>query len=302
MGLSEALQENLLATSQLGLGAKTTTALGPSGLRTPLEGLQKVPGFKPLETPGDEAAFRNALLQNIMPGLDRNANLGELPPDVQNTLTAIQAKLLPDTLRDDLDAITRAQLSEQELAGGEARMALLEDLFGRGVQRSSIAADEAGRFQFGQDVLKNQILAQGAQRQLDEGFRRLGLGGELALGAGSLGVNFLNARNQNQNARIGLLNQLFGQGLQRDVASEEIAAGERRRVQQDVQSRENQLIDLASQRGGVQAQRKSFVQQLLPALAGFASFAIPGGGSLGGALGESIFSKVFGKGLGNAGT
>jgi hypothetical protein len=85
-----------------------------------------------------------------------------------------------------------------------------------------------------------------------------------------------------------LLQALFGNQLTRDVGNEELAAGERNRLQQDVQFREGNLLNLAAQRAGVQATRKSGFGDWAPSILSgglsLASFALPGGGSLGGKL------------------
>jgi len=298
---STANNEFLLAGNQLGLNAAQS-----GSIRDPLNAAA---GLKPVMTPEDEANLRAQLLKEY--SATSGANPGTINPDFQNTLKAIQGQIagqgnlatLDPAAQQALAAITQGNQSKFDLNQTNLKQDLLNNLFGAGTERSTIALDQGGRLAYGQGALQSQLLADAAQRELglrsDVSNRNLqnlqlqagvtGQGADIALGEQGL-------LQQGQNARGSLLQALFGNQLTSDVGNDELAAGERNRLQQDVQFREGNLLNLAAQRAGVQATRKSGFGDYAPAILGGAlslgSFALPGGGSLGGKL----LSKIPGLG------
>lgn len=75
------------------------------------------------------------------------------------------AQLSPQELA-NLQAIKDAQVGELDLSFKENKGNLLEDLFGRGIQNSTVALDQGGKLLYGRDQLARQIGADAAQRQL----------------------------------------------------------------------------------------------------------------------------------------
>lgn len=75
------------------------------------------------------------------------------------------AQLDPQTL-EMLNAIKQAQIGELDLSFQENKEGLLKDLFGRGMQNSSVALDQGGQLAYGRDQLARQIGADAAQRQI----------------------------------------------------------------------------------------------------------------------------------------
>lgn len=75
------------------------------------------------------------------------------------------AQLDPQTL-EMLNAIKQAQIGELDLSFEQNKEQLLKDLFGRGMQNSTVALDAGGELAYGRDQLARQIGADAAQRQI----------------------------------------------------------------------------------------------------------------------------------------
>jgi len=286
-----AINEFLLAGNQLGLNAAQS-----GNIRT---GLNAAPGVTPVTTPEDEANLRAQLLQQY--GQTAAMGPGTINPDFQNTLKTIQGQLaaqpnlatLDPAAQQALAQITAGNQEKFNLQQTNLKQDLLNNLFGAGTERSTIALDQGGRLAYGQGALQSQLLADAAQRELglrgDVSNRALqnlnlqagvtGQGGNLALGEQQL-------LQQGQNARGSLLNALFGNQLTRDVGNEERSIENRKLLQQDAQFREGNVLNLAAQRAGIQAGRKSgfgdYAGQIIPSILSLGSLALPGGGLFGG--------------------
>lgn len=291
-GAAAANDELLLAGNQLGLNAAQS-----GDIRT---GLNNAPQLGTVTTPQDEASLKSSALNQY---LQTAALPGNINPDFQNTLKAIQTNVagapqlqtLDAASKGNLDAITAASQAKFDLQQGDLKRDLLNNLFGAGTERSTIALDQGGRLAYGLGANQAQLLSDAANReltlrnQLSDRFLQnaqlqagiTGQGADIALQEAGL-------QQQGQNARAGLLSNLFGQQLTRDVTNEELKAAERNRLQQDVQFREGNLLDLAQGRAGIQSTRKSGLQQALSGALALGSFALPGGGSLGGTLLKKI--------------
>lgn len=68
--------------------------------------------------------------------------------------------------RQALDAMTQTQVDTLNRDFGSQRQDLLNNLFGRGINNSTIAADAGGRLLFGRQDALNQITGQAAEREL----------------------------------------------------------------------------------------------------------------------------------------
>jgi hypothetical protein len=266
--------ELLLAGNQLGLNA------GQSGsIRDPLNA---APGVTAVQTPEDEANLRAQLLKEY--SATSGMNPGSINPDFQNTLKTIQTQLagqpnlatLDPAAQASLSAITAGNQEKFDLQQTQLKQDLLNNLFGAGTERSTIALDAGGRLAYGTGANQAQLLADAAQRELglrsDVSNRTLqnlqlqagvtGQGGNLALGEQQL-------LQQGQNARGSLLNALFGNQLTRDQGNVQAGLQNRQLLQQDAQFREGNVLDLAAKRAGIQAGRKSgfgdWAGQIIPA-------------------------------------
>ena len=79
----------------------------------------------------------------------------------------IRLRAIGDEAQGILDANMSAAEGALELQRGEQNDALLADLFGSGLQRSTVAQDKAGRLRFGQDEALGNLHAQFNQQELD---------------------------------------------------------------------------------------------------------------------------------------
>lgn len=75
------------------------------------------------------------------------------------------ATLDPQTLA-NLQAMKQAQIGELDLSFKENKDQLLQDLYGRGMQNSTVALDQSGRLLYGRDQIQRQIGSDDAQRQI----------------------------------------------------------------------------------------------------------------------------------------
>lgn len=178
--------------------------------------------------------------------LERNAALGEFNPntsqgDLRTTLEGLVSSRLGDPGLPTLDAATSAQLDAIR-AGDEAgietqfqedRQSLLENLFGKNVQESTIATDATGRLLFGRDQLSAQAAAADAQRRLDV---RSGIG----------------ERNIQQTGLAGsILSDLFGTEIQRGLGEQELVQGERQDLRGLLQQVAQLQLGTAGQQAGI---------------------------------------------------
>lgn len=296
-----AVDELLLAGNQLGINAPTATNPGSSTIR---DNLNAAPKLEPIQVTPDAATLRTNALNSY---LGQSALPGTLPPDVQNSLKAIQSQLatapqlqqLDAGAKGSLDAITAGNQAKFDLNQTQVKQDLLNKLFGNGTNRSTIALDEGGRLAYGQGANQAQLLADAASRELGlrtDASNRFLQNQQLQAGVvgqqGEIGLQEINQQNQAQAQRGNLLSQLLGQNLTQGVSNAELGANERNRLQQDAQFREGNVINLAQGRSGIQNARKSGLEQALAGGLSLASFALPGGGSIGG----SLLSKIPGLG------
>lgn len=98
---------------------------------------------------------------------------------------------LPDidpATRNILDQLTQNQITQTDLDFQTQRQALLNDLFGRGMNASTIATDAGGRLLYGRQQIMSDILAQRAERELQ--MRQQAKADLMKQGAGRLGGGF----------------------------------------------------------------------------------------------------------------
>lgn len=109
---------------------------------------------------------------NFMSGLtgDYIANIGS----DADALTAIRNNMagignlpqLDASTQGQLNNITRANTGQIDQQFGDAKKALLQDLFSRGLNTSTVALDQGGRLAYGRDQLTQQEQANAANRQI----------------------------------------------------------------------------------------------------------------------------------------
>lgn len=257
------------------------------------------PGQMGVSTPDDEAALRNQLLQQY--GQTQNqpaagsANLDEAIKRLfgVQTTAAGQPNLanLDPAAQSALAAITQANQSKFDLGRQNAQNQLLQGLFGSGTAQSTIALDQAGRLNYGQDALQAQLLGDAAQRELglrndvsNRALQSLGLQTGALTNAGNLATNQGQLGQQQNQLNAQFLDSLLKQGLQRDVANAGFTENAINRAYNQDQFRSQLLAGLGQQTAQMQSQRVNPWSKALNAGLSLASFAIPGGGTLGGSL------------------
>jgi hypothetical protein len=257
------------------------------------------PQTQTLMTPEDEAALRAQLLGQF--GGDQTAagaNQAQIGDIIQRMLglqqTAGEQPQLANLDQASIAALNQIKQANQaalELQQTQQRDDLVNSLFGSGVEKSTIALDQAGRLNYGQGALQAQLLGDAGQRELalrnsisDRGLQSLGLQGSILGNAAGTAVNQGQLGTEQSRMRAQLLDSLFGRGLQRDLTNTEVTENERNRAFGQDQFRSNTLANLGTQTAGLQSQRTSPVSSILNGVLGAASFALPGGGTMGGAL------------------
>lgn len=237
--------------------------------------------------PQDEATLRAQLLQKFTGGGATGGN-----EDIIAKLLGVQGKAagmpeladLDPAAKAALEAITNANMAKFTTTQDAERVQLLNDLFGSGTEKSTIALDKAGRSLFGQGANLAQLLSDAAQRELQvrefgtqSGLQNFGLQANILQQAGGLG---LSAQAQQQQ----LLESLIAGATQRQQFGTGV----------DLQ-RQQLLSGLGQQVAGQQAQRKGSVGTILSTALSLGSSLLPGGGTLGGTLLSKIpgLSSIF---------
>lgn len=280
--------------------------------------------------------------------------------------------------RQSLDAITQGQLGQADLDFNSQRQQLLNQMFGNGLNQSTVAADAGGRLLYGRQQALNEIMGQAGQREMDA--RKALLDQQTALikagGGGGGGINFLgggglntpgldggiignlagNLRMQQaapqdamnvlqgfmgksspvplnfeqqmqladmqlkqaqlaQQGQLGfgqlglqqqlglgsqglegqqlqqqLLQFILGQGLQRQQSAAGFTQSDLARMQQYLSGQQQLFGGIGQQSAQLEAQKKSFLSQLMGGILGGASALLPGLGSIGQAGG---FGSIF---------
>lgn len=109
--------------------------------------------------------FMSQLTSDYISSIGSDANeLGVIRNDMRNLKGLPQ---LDPSTQNQLDSITRANNSQIDLQFGESKKALLEDMFGRGLQTSTVALDNGGKLLYGRDQLSQQEQANAANRGID---------------------------------------------------------------------------------------------------------------------------------------
>jgi len=266
---------------------------------------QAAPTQPGVGTPDDEAALRAALLQSVggdVAGAGQNqAGINDI---IQRMLglqqtTAGQPNLanLDASAQGSLDAIAKANQAKFDLGRQDAQNTLVQNLFGNGTAQSSIALDQAGRLNYGQDQLQSQLLADAANRELglrsdvsNRALQSLGLQSSTLGQAGGLAVNAGELGNREASLRTGLLDSVLGRGLQRNTTNAGLIENERQRGFNQDQFRQGLLGTIGQNTATLQAGRTSPVSSILNGALSLASAAVPGGGT----LGTSLLSKIPG--------
>lgn len=230
----------------------------------------------------------------------------------QQQLSSINAALtapaqLPMLQQSDLDALAALKAAEDaELMSQQEdlRGRLTADLFGRGVQQSTIAGEAAG--EFAEALGRSRASLSGAQAQRGLNVRQLlaqlqqgnlALAGQNAIGQGNMAIAGFTSEND---ALAQLINQLIAAtGQQQQVGVQRAGLNEnQRQFQMDFGERARQFDEQMA------AQRRSWLTSLIGIGASLAS-AIPGvGPAIGAGIGSlgSIFSKGGGGAITGAGS
>lgn len=225
-------------------------------------------------------------LDSIIGQLSQKPTLGSLDPEVAGLLSQIS------------DA--QQQTLNQQFQADQGN--LVAQLFGRGVNASSIAGDQANRLLQGQGLVRSQALSDAAQRELavrqflsQLGQQNLALAGQTALEAGDLGLrDFTSVQGiagqnagRSQQLYVDLLNNL----LQREMGGEQLRLGARELDIKEEQGRESNLLqrDAFEQQASEQrkARRAAMVNSIIGGIASIGLGMATGGlgSGLGGLLG-----------------
>ena len=263
-----------------------------------------------------EQDFAKQLQQMVSDYFSNNFNSGKSPAEQAGTQqwldalfknaqqlgqTPTLAGLDPET-RASLQAITDANLAQLNQQFNDQSGSLAAQLFGRGINRSSVAATQAGRLLQGQGLVQQQALSDAAQRELavrqlltSLGQQGLVSAGEQYTSGGNLALGSYNANNQQLNQGIALLQNLLQQALQRETAGVSLGL-----EQQQIKNQANQfdknygLAQAQYETAAAQARQAAHRQLVGSILSGIASVAaapFTGGASLiglGGLLGGGL--------------
>ena len=288
-GAGLGVQELNFLQNRLGLGA----GFDPDQFKN------LAPGATGYETPEDEARLRAQLLSSVGgDGTGANTNQAGINDIIQRligvqqtTAGTPQLATLDAGAQGSLDAISRANQAAFDLRRQQAQNELLQGLFGSGTAQSTIALDQAGRLNYGQDALQAQLLSDAAQRELglrntisDRLLANLGLQTQTLGQAGGLAVNAGELGSRDAQLRASLLDSVLGRGFQREAGNVAVNQAERARAFNQDQFRQSLLSNLGNQTAALQSQRQSPLGKVLNAGLSLASFALPGGGTIGGSL------------------
>ena len=212
--------------------------------------------------------------------------------------TPTLAGLDPET-RASLQAITDANLAQLNQQFNDQSGSLAAQLFGRGINRSSVAATQAGRLLQGQGLVQQQALSDAAQRELavrqlltSLGQQGLVSAGEQYTSGGNLALGSYNANNQQLNQGIALLQNLLQQALQRETAGVSLGLEQQQIKNQAKQFDKNYGLAQAQYETAAAQARKAahrhLIGSILSGIASVAAAPFTGGASLiglGGLLG-----------------
>lgn len=212
----------------------------------------------------DQNSFINRLIDNVT-RLQQNPALAAIDGEAKAALDAI-------------DAATQAKLKQQF---GEDSSQLVAQLYGRGINKSSIAGDQANKLLQGQGLVQAQAQSDAAQRELAirQFLSQLGQG-NLALAGDQLVSGFQSGGN--------VLNNILNNLLQRETTGIEL-----QQAQQQIRNQQNQFdkqYGLAQDQLAVQAQaqrqaaRRSLISSIINGVAGVATGGLTSGLS-------SLFSR-----------
>jgi hypothetical protein len=166
-----------------------------------------------------------------------NTGLANLDPQTQAALASIQNA-------------TQARLAQQFQ---DESSSLVAQLFGQGVNRSSIAGEQAGRLLGQQGLVQSQVLSDAAQRelsvrqfltQLEQ--QNAALAGQTLLEGAGLNLQDFTARQALADERAGrsqqLLSDILNQLLQREIAGSQLEQSGRRIDLEELFGREQSLL------------------------------------------------------------
>lgn len=263
-----------------------------------------------------EQDFAKQLQQMVSDYFSNNFNSGKSPAEQAGTQqwldalfknaqqlgqTPTLAGLDPET-RASLQAITDANLAQLNQQFNDQSGSLAAQLFGRGINRSSVAATQAGRLLQGQGLVQQQALSDAAQRELavrqlltSLGQQGLMSAGEQYTSGGNLALGSYNANNQQLNQGIALLQNLLQQALQRETAGVSLGLEQQQIKNQANQFDKNYGLAQAQYETAAaqarQAARRQLVGSILSGIASVAAAPFTGGASLiglGGLLGGGL--------------
>lgn len=277
-GAGLAVDELNFLQNRLGLGA----GFNPDQFKqaSPLQ-----PG---VGAPADEEALRAALLQSV----GGDAAGGGATNDIIQRLLGLQTTAagqpnlatLDPGAQSSLNAITQANQEKLNLQRQESQNQLTQNLFGSGLGQSTIALDQAGRLNYGNDALQAQLLGDAGQRELglrnsvsDRALQSLGLQGNVLGTAGDLS-------GRDASLRSGMLDSALNRGFNRDATNAGFVENERQRGFNQDQFRSQLLAGLGQQTASAQGTRQNPWMQVANAGLSLAGAAMPGGGTAGGGL------------------
>jgi hypothetical protein len=252
-------------------------------------------GEKPAGLDSGTSNYLNRL-DEIIGQLTSSPQLATLDPETQASLDAI-------------NAATQAKLDKQFSTQGDD---LVGRLFGRGVNQSSIAADQAGRLMGEQGLVRTQALSDAAQRQLavrqflaQLGQQNLALGAQSLLEGASTNLEDFATTQGLADSRTtrsqALLSDILNQLLQREVSGAQLEQSDRKLSIDELLGREQGLLNrdiFEQQDRQLRRANNPFSKILSGVLSAGLGFATSGGfkGLFGGSKGSS--SSGINNGLG----
>lgn len=245
-----------------------------------------------------------ALLQNFLTQQQSRSDLINRMLGISDRLEASPTLGTPDPsvagLLAQINNNAQTQLNNQ-FQNQQAQ--LTADLFGSGINRSSIAADQAGRLMGQQGLAQAQLMSDAAQRDL--GIRQflaqmqqqnLALSGQNLLQGAGIELEGQKVNQQGQMGALNFLSQILNQSLQRELGVGSLGLQERGQSLAERQALDQNQFNLAQ----LDLAQKQARGGLLKAILGGA--ASLGGSLLGGPLGGRLFGSVFGQATGGGGS
>ena len=228
----------------------TTSGLGERELGQQLT--DQISKLNAIYTQQAEALSRGERLPGMNTGVSNYLN--QLDAVLARLTSSPQLKSLDPESQAALDAINKAtQLKLDQQFSSESDQ-LVAQLFGQGINRSSIAGDQANRLLQGQGLVRAQSLSDAAQRemavrqflsQLEQQNLALGMQGILE-GADTSLQDFATVQglSDSRTARSSaLLSDILNQLLQREVAGVQATQNDRRLDIEELLGRENALLN-----------------------------------------------------------